>query len=179
MTSTLYVDNLEPNLGSRVTAAGHVVQVKSSTFTNVFTKSGTGWSELTDLRVLITPSSSSSKMLLSLTMAVGQSYWQTMGRFIRNSTVIGVGDARGSRPQSSFTTITYDGNTINEDYEMQMVATQFLDSPATTSQITYGIEIGGWASGYNVYVNRSENDGNTANYVGTPISTLTVMEIAQ
>ena len=31
--STLYVDNLEPNLGSRVLAAGHVVQVVQATHT--------------------------------------------------------------------------------------------------------------------------------------------------
>jgi len=61
--STLYVDNLEPNLGSRVLAAGHVVQVVNETYTTQVTTTGTSFID-TGLTASITPTSTSSKILI-------------------------------------------------------------------------------------------------------------------
>lgn len=41
--SVLYVDNLQPNLGSRVMAAGHVVQVKQASSNSRFTTQSTSF----------------------------------------------------------------------------------------------------------------------------------------
>ena len=65
--STLYVDNLQPNLGSRVMAAGHVVQVVQATSTTNLTVSsgggGTTWND-SGATVTITPTVASSKVLV-------------------------------------------------------------------------------------------------------------------
>ncbi len=65
--STLYVDNLQPNLGSRVMAAGHVVQVISNqSTTNPTWSSGGGDSAYSNvLSATITPSSASSKIKIT------------------------------------------------------------------------------------------------------------------
>ena len=68
--STLYVDNLEPNLGSRVLAAGHVVQVVQGTTATQVQVSATSETD-TGLTATITPSSTTSKILVM----VDQSIW--------------------------------------------------------------------------------------------------------
>ena len=59
--STLYVDSLQPNLGSRVMAAGHVVQVVEDSIDTVINGSST-FSTLKSLS--ITPTSASSKIVI-------------------------------------------------------------------------------------------------------------------
>ena len=69
--STLYVDNLQPNLGSRVMAAGHVVQVVYDNATGQSAAVATVTNNLADTATgfyaEITPTSSDSKILVMLT----------------------------------------------------------------------------------------------------------------
>jgi hypothetical protein len=55
---------------------------------------------------------------------------------------------------------------------------QYLDSPASTSAVTYGIDIGGYSLSFSNYINRNAAYQNFADYDATPISTMTLMEIA-
>ena len=66
----------------------------------------------------------------------------------------------------------------NANYMINTTGFEFLDSPATTSSITYSIDIGGYDTSDAVYLNRAHQDNNFATYNGQPMSTLTVMEIA-
>ena len=52
----------------------------------------------------------------------------------------------------------------------------YMDSPATTSQVSYGISINGYST-YGVYMNRSGYDLDSADYYGCPSSTITAIEI--
>ena len=53
----------------------------------------------------------------------------------------------------------------------------FLDTPSSTSQITYGVKIGhSSGSAKTLYVNRSDNDPDDLSY-GRGTSTITVMEV--
>ena len=63
--STLYVDNLEPNLGSRVMAAGHVVQVVSASNGDSWSTTSGSYVDITDMSVTITPTSTTSKLLVT------------------------------------------------------------------------------------------------------------------
>ena len=55
----------------------------------------------------------------------------------------------------------------------------FLDSPNTTNQVTYRFQIGcDGASGFTVYLNRTQNDRNNSYYDSRTASSITVMEIA-
>jgi len=62
--STLYVDNLQPNLGSGVSIPGHVVQTVYSTNTSQLSTTSTSETS-TGLSVTITPHSSSSNIKLT------------------------------------------------------------------------------------------------------------------
>ena len=90
---------------------------------------------------------------------------------MRDSTVIDEADAASNRPSVSGQ--NYDAN---EGMAGKQV-THFLDSPATTSAVTYKVQIKSALSGYNAYVNKSHRDGDGADYDPRFASSITVMEI--
>lgn len=159
-----------------INGSGQVpVQVASSTKTDTFTSSTTGsWLDVTGLSVTITPSSSSNRvMVFGRITGMGQSgVTRLQVRLVRDATPISIGDAASSRVQVSGNELyvadgdAYLGSTIN-----------FLDSPATSSPITYKVQVrNGNASG-SIFVNRSQNDSDLFYYPrGT--SSITVMEIS-
>ena len=54
----------------------------------------------------------------------------------------------------------------------------WLDSPSTTSALTYKIQVANpWEASYVTNINRS-NDDTSNSYEGRTVSTITVMEIA-
>ena len=181
--SILKVDTInEKTSGNGVAIPGHVIQVKQTVVSNVFTTTiGSGFAEMTDFRTAITPASTTSKILVRGSLFVGQQYYQAKGRILRDSTPIGLGDARGNRPQSTWTMISYDAGASNAYtiYLMRSVDFEFLDSPATTNEIIYSLDMGGYSTSIGVYLNRDYSDANDTRYNATPISTLTLMEIAQ
>lgn len=63
--STLYVDNLQPNLGNAVHAAGHVVQVQTGSKRGVVSTSSSAY-VASGLGVSITPKFSTSTLLISI-----------------------------------------------------------------------------------------------------------------
>ena len=148
----------------------NVVQtVKTDTFT---TTSGT-FTPLTSFEVTITPSSATSKVLVTAQVAVGPESAQ-IGylRLRRGGTAISgaVGDTAGSRTSA---TIAPFGNSSNDIYSLVV---SYLDSPATTSPTTYDFDIR-TISGSTVGINRAIIDTDTAN-IRRLISTLTVIEVA-
>ena len=174
--STLYVDNLQPNLGSRVMAAGHVVQVVSAHKSDPATANSVypTWSDI-GFEASITPTSATSKILMISNLSIGNntsmfSYY----RILRDGTVaIDVGDADTNRAQvtSSYYQDHNGGQIIKQ-------TSTFLDSPATTSQVTYKIQVCG-SSNSTFYLNRSSRDQASTQYDGRGASNLILMEIAQ
>jgi hypothetical protein len=158
--------------------AGSVLQVVSTTKTDSFSTSATSMTDVTGLSVSITPTASTSKILVLLTLNLagangnaGASY-----QLVRGSTAIAIGDVAGSRPQASGS-IAY----IADANSSTALSGSFLDSPATTSSTTYKIQVvpGGAPGAGNAYVNRTQNDTNGTNfYNARTASTITVMEIA-
>lgn len=154
--------------------AGSVLQVVSTTKTDTWSASLPNWADITGMSVSITPSSSSSKILI----VVNLSFMVTDGaahgyRLVRNSTPISIGDAAGSRPL--FSGAVQDGY-INPSF-IQSSATTHLDSPSTTSAITYKLQAFATYSASMFYVNRSHDDRNASQYDGRTTSSITVMEI--
>lgn len=183
--STLYVDNLEPNLGSQVEIpdlkplAGSVLQIQQSVLTTTWTGGGGGttW-YTTPLSVTLTPKNASSKFLVEVSASIGSGYWEIQGRLRRNQTAIGIGDARGTRARATFVDNRYEG-TGSVRNSWGTVTASYLDAPATTSDCTYDLQLNGYATNtiglnYNPYTDPDNTD-----YFATPISTLTVTEIAQ
>lgn len=153
-------------------APGAVLQVVSTTKTDTFTTTATTATDVTGLSVSITPSSTSSKILvfysvfLSTTVATAQVRMQ----LVRGSTAIAIGDTASNRTRA---TARFYGASNNA--EGITVAGQYLDSPATTSATTYKVQV--WGSGSTTCVNRTGNDTDSSEFPRV-VSSITVMEIA-
>lgn len=153
--------------------AFRVLQTVSVAKTDTFTTTSSTFVDVTGLTVSITPSSTSSKILVLASVGGnGQSGVAALqGILVRGATPIAVGDAAGSRTQTSF------GNVENPTSDLDISSIMFLDSPATISSTTYKIQVRSTTNGQTVVINRSFADANAAN--GTRgISTITVMEIS-
>ena len=163
------------SLGSGVSASGFgkILQVLQTVKTDVFS-TGAGANspaEITGLTASITPASSSNKVLVMFSISLGSSSTNNGACFLyRDSTAIQIGDARGSRPRSSKNWET--SNTWNQS-EVTIVC---LDSPSTTSSVTYSVKIGGNGSVTN-YVNRSGRDTDGSTEDCTNASQVILMEI--
>ena len=153
-------------------STGKVLQVVSATKTDTFNSNSTGsFIDITGLSLSITPSSTSSKIFLSFTINGGASANNYAHlRLVRDSTAIGIGDAASSRIQgtSNFRKTA----TASQD----TYTNEVLDSPSSTSALTYKLQVYNNTSGY-IYINSSSNDSNSANQTRA-ISTLTAMEIS-
>lgn len=158
---------------SNAMPTGSVLQVVSSTKTDTASFTSSTFSDVTGLSVSITPSSASNKFLIIVNV---NGSWQNGitkigGRLMRDSTAICIGDASGSRTR--VTSELYWG--VNGDTFSPMSA-NYLDSPATTSAITYKWQASSMDNAGTVYVNRAYVDAD-ATYVGRGASSITVMEI--
>jgi hypothetical protein len=156
--------------------AGSVLQVVSTTKTDTFSTTASSFTDVTGLSVSITPTSSSSKIfvILSMTISGQNANGGAIYQFVRGSTAICIGDSAGSRQRASGgAPYISDSNVYNT------ISGSFLDSPATTSSTTYKIQVVGGNAGGGVYVNRTQNDTDASNFYNSrTASTITVMEIA-
>lgn len=154
-------------------SAGKIAQVLSTTKTDTFSASigAGGNSAVTGLSQSITPSATTSKILVTLTMNGYNANWGAFGGYIaRGTTAIGIGDAAGSRIQVG-------SAGFGDPAHIVTVTMSFLDSPATTSAVTYNAYVvNGQPSTRTVYVNRTETDTSATDYTRAA-STITVMEI--
>jgi hypothetical protein len=109
-----------------------ILQVVSTTKTDTFTTTSTSFTDVTGLSVSITPSSASSKILVVCNVkgSVTGSTFKAGLRLLRDSTAIAIGDAAGSRSRGF-------GQLSAPSYQMLSSSITFLDSPSSTSSITY------------------------------------------
>jgi len=181
--STLYVDTInEKTVNNGVYIPDHVLQVVQGTVgstTSGVTALGTNAFADSGLQANITPSSASSKILVKYEIFLGNSAtnYQTKTRIVRDSTPVGLGTQEGTRGVASATVNTYVAT--YGTYHMVQQGISFLDEPATTSQITYKIQVAAYNS-VTWYLNRAQNfqDGGAGGYDAIPLSTITLMEIA-
>jgi hypothetical protein len=155
--------------------AGAVLQVVSTTKTDVFTASlNNSFTDITGLSVSITPSSASNKILIISMINYGNnSVYPATLRLLRDSTHICAGPAASSRQSLTVAPQGKGDNDINRG--MNNIIT-FLDSPSTTSSTTYKIQGGILQSSGTLSCNTTGNDLD-ANYMGRSASTIIVMEI--
>ena len=165
ITGALGIDNIKAATGAVLQVKQYVMSAKqvvaSATYVDVLT-------------LTITPSSTSSKILINFSISVG-SAGGGEGAHIqieRGGTAIGVGDTRGNRSKA----FSVCGAQVDDD-AMGSASGMYLDSPSSTSSLTYTIAVHGWAGAYPVNINCTGNDTNNANYAAC-VSTLTLQEIA-
>lgn len=171
--SELRTNRIVPRDGLPSGSSGGVIQVKSATKTDGdFNTNSTSYTDVTGLSVSITPTRSDSKILIFATIhGIGDSSTQAYFRFMRDSTPICVGTSVGSRVAATMGSLYED-----QQNDVNSCSQNFLDSPSTTSAVTYKIQARTQGTG-NVYINRSRTDVNSTNS-GRFTSTITVMEVS-
>jgi len=148
---------------------GKVLQVVSTEKSDTFSSSGTSFQDITGLTATITPSSTSSKILVLVNISSGADNGYKYGfRLLRSGTVINEGDSASSRKLVSIG--LHSGSSIS--FESSSIV--YLDSPNTTSSRQYDIQ--GSTEGSNFYVNRTYTDTDAASHMRAT-SNITLMEI--
>jgi len=165
--ATQYLDGT----GAYSTPTGMVLQVVSTTKTDTSTITSATFAAVTGLSATITPRSTSSKILVLFNLAAVGTADQTWMQLQRGTTGIAIGDAAGSRIRASGVNHCANGSAT----DMKVSAGSYLDSPATTSAITYQIAVRA-ASG-SVQVNLTKDDTDATAFCRAA-STITLMEIA-
>lgn len=134
--------NGKPNVDLPAIPPQKIAQVLSATTSSATTLASSGWTNLTGFSVTITPTSATSKILV-MTYAPfffgnsgGTQYNSGMAGVARNGTLLTYSIL--GQYYASSTTGTHIG--VNSHYSVQ-----YLDSPATTSPVTYTLQ------GNNVY----------------------------
>jgi hypothetical protein len=159
---------------SNGTKVGTVVQVVTSTRTDAVSLSSTSWAD-TGLSCTITPRTATNKILVQYLLSMSVNGHGGC-RLIRNSTAILLGDSSGSRTQATHWLWSQGGTSFN--YSMMPMNNCYLDSPATTSAVTYKLQFAHpYSTGYYMSMNyHSYNDGNDT-WAGRVASVMTLMEI--
>lgn len=162
-----------------VNNSGGIIQVVQTVKTDNWTSAsnGTSFYAVTGMSATITPTSASSKILVSMQICCSSGYWEIQGRIYRNGSLLtgAIGDTAGSRTRCTFAVNEYSASGIG--YGMYVVPVQYLDSPASTSPQTYQLYLNGYST-FTIAVNgNGYNDTDNADYYGRGISTVTLMEV--
>ena len=152
---------------------GSVLQVLQAVKTDTFSTTSTSFTDITGLSVSITPTSATSKILVKIVLSIsGTNTSGSTYRITRGGSAIGVADAASNRNRGSGAELYNPRADTNYNY-----GAEYLDSPSSTSSLTYAAQaIVGSGTG-TVYVNRSSSDTDSGSYV-RGVSSITVMEIA-
>ena len=166
--TTLYVDNIAPNLQSKISApnltlpSGSVIQVVQGSHSSTASTTSSTYTD-TGLSVSITPTSTSSKILLII--------HNTLGGDVDNDS--------GGTNQGKYKVVRTIGGTSSDLWEVvsamfarggQVHTNTFppyLDSPNTTSSITYKTQFA-----------RASGSQNTISCQANRLATIVAMEIA-
>jgi hypothetical protein len=181
MASILKFDEWQNTAGVKY---GTVLQVVSA-FDNTHYVFNAGSSNqvtfynVTGLSVNITPRSTTSRILLMASVGVGQTQdsYNIYLRFARNGTGIGTSDSRGIYVAGGSAMVgyrTFAGGSGN--YSITALPMCFVDSPASTSQLTYNVQVCNSGGGTSPsYINRQQATDTT--WAQAMASNIIAMEI--
>ena len=178
MASKLRVDSILPVDGAPTNGGGGIIQVKQTVKTDTFSTLSETFTDVTGLSVSITPKFSTSKIMVSYS-GCGGSGTNRVGH-IRLARVIGgttttdifIGDQSGaSQAQASSSFVQ------SNTYFVSSFSGTFIDSPSTTSAVTYKLQLAAGDQDYQVHVGRTHDNSNEFSRSKTP-SQITVMEVS-
>lgn len=161
-----------------VSGAGKVLQVVQVSETGTGSWSGTALPADTGLQLAITPSSSSSKVLIMYLINIGYtaSINQWNLHIDRSGTEINLGAADGARKRANAQPNNY--ASLHPNYMTTSMSGMFLDSPSSTSALTYKIQQSGATDSGTFYLNRSNADRTNTGYDSRLVSNLILMEVS-
>ena len=136
---------------------GHILQTLTVHKTDSEALTGSTWTAVPGMSLAITPSSTSSKILISVAMQVAGDgsvgRYLVAGRLYRGSTAIGLAtDPPYNSPPTTALFVT--GSQEWSNYNTHHMVNFYLDSPNTTSATTYSIKVWDTRNNGVVYINR-------------------------
>lgn len=158
--------------------AFRILQVVSTTKDDTFSASVAAGAStaVTGLTATITPSSTDSKILVISTVVGAESsgpYGYSTYSLTRDGTPIAQPASPGSRTPLTTYNLGISGSTV-----LQSGTAVYLDSPASTSSLVYGVSLVNTSSTTEtLYVNRADSDSDASTRRRT-VSTITVMEVS-
>ena len=159
ITGATGIDNIQA-------ATGSVLQVVASSTTTTFSTTSNTPVDVTGLSATITPSSTSSKILVTVNFRYGSNASSIIkSLLLRGATEIDIGGSSNLSNVFNGTGSTTQGFGVS--------SFSYLDSPSSTSALTYKIQVLTADTGTLSINNR--NDGNASN---NHIGSITLMEIA-
>ena len=158
-----------------LTAPGMFINAVSACKTDSSSnQSSNSFSDISGLTVTITPKSTGSKILLLCNISLSCSDDATGRSFrcLRNGTHIGGGSDGGRKSVNFF------ASPMSTDQNMSGTTSwHYLDSPSSTSALTYKIQMTGYNSGVQTWINTNMSRGGQV-YDDIATSNLTAIEIA-
>jgi len=164
ITGALGIDNIKA-------ATGAVLQVVSTHVTDTFATTSTSYVDITGMTVSITPSSTSSKILVQVIGQAGNltGGYITMVQLTRNGTAIAGGPSVSNRPSAFAMSRPSDVDTA------ETVGGVYLDSPSSTSAVVYKLQMK--VQGATGTFNRTGRDVDTG-YTPRTAASIILQEIA-
>jgi hypothetical protein len=149
---------------------GKIGQVVQTVKTDHDSTTSTSFNDISGMSVAITPSATSSKILVFANTNTGETINYTGAiQLMRDTTALFIGDASSSRTRASA------GGLMPNARTSQQRNIHYLDSPSSTSALTYKLQ---WLaeSGGTLYLNREAGNADAV-YSVMCASSITVMEV--
>ena len=169
-------DNSTLDLSTVITdiPSQQVVQVRKFDTQSI---AGWGMVDITGLSASITPTSTNSRIAVYFSVWAVSDYYKSYVRLLRGSTPL-MEDATNPGSRDHFASaLATDQSPTNSHGLMHHHSMQYIDSPATTSEITYKLQGSGRLTSNVMYVNRSVPDRAVTEYDSRFTSHLILMEI--
>tara|TARA_R100000900_G_scaffold93359_1_gene72486 strand:- start:20 stop:580 length:561 start_codon:yes stop_codon:yes gene_type:complete len=184
--STLEVKAIQAPTGYKLAMpAGHIIQTVNSVIDTFNTTTSSSF-VASDITASITPSSASSKILVRMNVyMVGSQGAFNIGRLYRGiggsfSEITGANATHSvsvhGTGNSGFITSVYNPQDTHHNHFYTTESGEYLDSPNTTSAVTYTLYYKARA-GNTAYINRSSG-GTGSDHHSHGISSVTLMEVA-
>jgi hypothetical protein len=159
--------------------AGSILQVVQTLKTDTFTTASDTFVTVTGTTATITPRATSSKVLVLGTMMIGSSgtsnNHSAFVKIVGGNTSAYLGDAAGDRVQAVGTPGSA-ATQMSAQRANGFTSLAFLDSPATTSAVTYSLELRR-GIGSTAFLGSSGLDSDSAGFGRFP-TTIILMEVA-
>ena len=158
------------------TTAGQVIQVVHTNYTSTTSSTSATPADVSGFSATITPASASNNILIFVSVIFGgQDDTYPYVLLKRGATSIGTGTAATGNQINTFlsgplTSTTGSSNVIRHHSK------SFLDSPSSTSALTYQIQFASPYGASTAYINRPHDFSNNT-YAQSSTSTITLMEI--
>ena len=183
----IFTTSLRPGTAIPSGKHGGIIQVESVKKTDTFITASTTFVDVPGLAVTITPHSSNSKILVSISLSICGDYFASYARIIRARSgqpdvELFTGAAAGSRPVSAIC-MTGDNSIQDSHGQIFLVHRQFIDEPGTDQGLTYKVQASGRPDGGGnaanaTKINYSVPDRDTSSYDPRQASEIMVMEVS-